>query len=93
MSGNIAIAPTVTWTPATVYAQGASVTPLNVNDPAVDLPQYQFVALVAGRSGSTPPAWARNAGVVLLDNTVTWICVGIALLDGITQQQPLGPNQ
>lgn len=85
--------PTVTWTPLTPYVQGSSVTPQNVNDPAVTLPQYQFVALTQGKSGAIAPAWPSNAGVQLQDGGVTWLCVGIALLDGATQQQPLYPNQ
>lgn len=87
------VLPTVTWSHITPYAVGASVTPLNVNDPAVDLPQPQFVALVAGTSGLTAPGWPTNAGVQVIDGSVTWLCVGIALLDGITQQQPLVPDQ
>lgn len=93
MLGVSSILPTVTWAASTTYPEGASVTPENVNDPAVNLPQYQFVAQTAGRSGSAPPVWATSAGVQVTDGTVVWICVGIALLDGITQQQPLGPNQ
>lgn len=93
IAGTSQVLPTTTWAASTPYAQGASVTPLNVNDPAVDLPQYQFIALVAGTSGAAAPAWPRNAGVQLTDGGVTWLCIGIALLDGVTQQQPLGPNQ
>lgn len=87
------ILPTTTWAHVTAYQKGASVTPRDVNDPAVDLPQYQFVALNTATSGLNAPAWPTNAGVQVIDGGVTWLCVGIALLDGITQQQPLGPNQ
>lgn len=90
--GNVTqMLPTVTWSAITVYPIGASVTPQNVNDPAVILPQMQFIALNAGTSGTSVPAWPLNAGVPVVDGSVTWLCVGVALMDGITQQQPLYP--
>ncbi len=93
IAGISQIQPTLTWTHITPYQAGASITPLNVNDPAVNLPQYQFLAVTAGTSGLQPPKWPTQAGVQVIDGGVTWLCVGIALLDGITQQQPLYPNQ
>lgn len=77
------IQPTHPWAPQATYSFGASVTPLNENNPNVTLPQYQFVCTVAGVSGALPPAWPRNAGVVLADGTVTWLCVGIYLDQGV----------
>lgn len=85
--------PTVTWSAVTFYRKGSNVTPQNVNSPAVNLPQPQFLALNAGISGAATPAWPTEAGVEIVDGAVTWLCVGIALLDGITQASPLGPNQ
>lgn len=85
------IQPTYTWTPSMPYLVGASVTPLNVNDPATPLPQMQFVALTAGQSGALPPVWAKQAGVKVPDGTLTWLCVGIALLDGITEPTSIFP--
>lgn len=84
--------PTLTWQANAPYLMGASVTPLNVNDPAVQTPQYQFVCAIPGTSGATPPKWPSHAGVQVVDNGVTWLCLGISLLDGITQAQPIGPN-
>lgn len=85
------IQPTYTWAPSTPYQVGASVTPLNVNDPTTQLPQMQFVALTAGQSGALPPVWPKQAGVKVTDGTLTWLCVGIALLDGITEQTATFP--
>jgi hypothetical protein len=75
--------PTVTWTHVTPYVAGATVTPLNPNDLTVDLPQYQFLALNKGVSGIQPPIWPTRAGVEVVDGGVTWLCLGIFLLDGI----------
>lgn len=63
-----------TWQPSTPYAKGASITPQGINDAAVDLPQYWFVALNAGTSGASPPAWATNAGVIVTDGDIAWLC-------------------
>ena len=53
------------WQPLTHYSAGDSITPQNVNDPDVDLPQNWFLCIVAGRSGATAPTWPTKAGVVL----------------------------
>lgn len=77
------ILPVSPWAPLATYSFGAGVTPLNENNPNVPLPQYQFVCIVSGTSGAVPPAWPRNNGVLVTDGTVTWICVGIYLDQGV----------
>lgn len=86
------IQPTNPWLPNTYYAEGASVSPLNGNSPAVNGPQYEYVASVSGTSGLLPPAWPQGTGTTVVDGTVTWFCVGLFLLDGATQQQQLLPT-
>lgn len=71
------ILPTRPWAPRAPYVKGASTTPLNVDNPNVTLPQYQFLAIVAGNSGPIPPVWPVHAGVEVQDGTVTWLCLGI----------------
>lgn len=53
------------WQRLTPYALGDSITPQNVDDPAVDLPQNWFLCIVAGTSGSTPPVWPTMPGVIV----------------------------
>jgi hypothetical protein len=77
------INPTAPWQASTVYAVGASVSPLNENNPSIQLPQYQFVATTAGTSGAVAPAWPAHAGVVVTDGTVKWLCLGIYIDDGV----------
>ena len=72
-----AILPNVPWAPLAPYVKGASVTPKNVNLSTTTLPQYQFVAISGGISGAQPPVWPTDAGVVVLDASVTWLCLGI----------------
>lgn len=76
------------WRASTLYRKGSTVTPLNVNDPSVDGPQYEFMALNQGTSGSFTPEWPTNAGVQFVDGDVTWLCLGIFLLDGGMQSLP-----
>lgn len=74
--------PVVPWTPTTFYQKGASVTPLNTSLETTPVPQYQFVALPPGGiSGQKPPAWPTHAGIEIQDGAVTWLCVGIYLLE------------
>jgi hypothetical protein len=77
--------PTTTWSHVTPYVAGATTTPLNPNDLTVDLPVYQFLALNNGTSGLQPPTWPTKAGVEVVDGQVTWLCLGIFLLDGAQQ--------
>lgn len=46
------ISPAFPWQPNTFYPRGASVTPLNQNDPNVTTPQLLFVCLFPGRSAA-----------------------------------------
>lgn len=75
------------WRPSRVYRKGSTVTPLNANDPSIDGPQYEFMALNNGVSGQAFPTWPSNAGVQFAEGTVTWLCLGLYLLDG--NQQPV----
>ena len=77
--------PTTTWSHVTPYVAGATTTPLNPNDLTVNLPVYQFLALNNGTSGLQPPVWPTKAGVRVVDGQVTWLCLGIFLLDGAQQ--------
>lgn len=74
--------PAVVWQPTRFFRGGASVTPENVNDVQVTLPQYEFIALNGGISGATTPDWPTAAGVHVTDGAIEWLCVGIFLLDG-----------
>lgn len=65
-----------TWQPNTPYARSASVTPMDINSPLVDLPQNWFVCLIAGTSGSTSPNWNVGPGSTVIDGTVTWLQYG-----------------
>ena len=70
--------PTVPWAALSPYVVGATVTPLNENDPTVTLPQYQFVAIFAsGTSGASAPAWTVKAGTTVADGGITWFNTGI----------------
>lgn len=53
------------WQRLTNYALGDSITPQNVDDENVQLPQNWFLCIVAGRSGATAPNWPDKAGVVV----------------------------
>lgn len=55
------------WQPLTDYAVGCSITPQNIDDPNVDLPQNWWVCIVAGKSGATAPDWPQKPGVILGD--------------------------
>jgi hypothetical protein len=77
----------VPWAPQATYAQGASVTPTNINQNPANTPQQQFVALNAGISGATPPAWPQTDGVLVADGTVQWMSIGWCL------DQATGGNQ
>lgn len=68
---------TYTWQPLAAYLKGASITPQNVNDPNVTLPQYEFIALQAGTSDIAPPIWPTSPGVTVLDGSVIWLNYGI----------------
>lgn len=74
------IQPTYPWAANATYILGSSVTPKDVNAGTTVLPQYQFVAVEAGRSGTVPPVWPTNAGVEVRDATVLWLCLGIYLI-------------
>jgi hypothetical protein len=65
------------WQPNTPYAKGASVTPLNINDENVPLPQNWFLAVSGGTSGATAPNWPVSPGVQFTEGGVTWLCLGI----------------
>ncbi len=85
INGIGAALPNQPWSANMPYLKGQLVTPVNPNDPPgsrgvqndVPLPIYQFMALSNGTSGATPPVWPTNAGVEVVDNTVTWLCVGL----------------
>lgn len=63
--GISAINPVTTWQPNAAYNPGDSITPQNIDDPNVNLPQYWFVCLLGGTSGASAPNWPSKAGVVL----------------------------
>ncbi len=71
------VGPVSPWHPNTPYLQSSSITPQNVDDPEVTLPQNWFVCLVGGTSGASPPAWPASAGVTVQDGTVLWLNYGI----------------
>lgn len=50
------------WQPNTFYNVGDTITPQDVDDQNVDLPQRWFVCLSAGLSGSAPPDWSTMTG-------------------------------
>jgi hypothetical protein len=77
LDGITAVGFRTTWQPNTPYARAASVTPQNINDPAVELPQQWFVCLTAGTSGATPPDWPTSPGVLVEDGTAVWINYGL----------------
>jgi hypothetical protein len=80
------------WNANAPYALGASVVPVNINDPAQVTPQKQFVCIAAGTSGSSPPSWTKSDGTTVTDGTVTWLNYGWCL-DCITpppSQSPYG---
>jgi hypothetical protein len=66
-----------TWQPSTPYAKGASVTPLDINDANVPLPQNWFLCVNAGTSGATVPHWPAAPGVQFTEGGVTWLNLGI----------------
>lgn len=51
------------WQPRTWYNVGDTVTPQNVDDQNVDLPQRWFVVLQAGLSGDVEPDWPDLTGI------------------------------
>lgn len=57
-----ALGPMRPWQPNTFYNVGDTVTPQDVDDQNVDLPQRWFVCLRAGLSGSAPPNWSDLTG-------------------------------
>lgn len=71
------VGPVAPWHPDTPYLQSSSVTPQDINDPEVTLPQNWFVCLVGGRSGATPPDWPASPGVTVQDGEVLWFGYGI----------------
>lgn len=75
--GISAVAPAAAWQALTGYARGQSITPLPVDADTTVLPQYWFVAQNAGKSGATPPQWPTHAGIITLDGTIFWQCLGI----------------
>jgi hypothetical protein len=59
------LGPVRVWQPNTWYNAGDTITPQNIDDQNVDLPQRWFVVLVPGMSGPTPPIWPDETGVTI----------------------------
>lgn len=55
------------WQPNTFYNVGDTITPQDVNDENVDLPQRWFVCLSPGLSGSVPPDWSTMTGTEVIE--------------------------
>ena len=60
-----ALGPRKTWQPNTYYEIGDTITPQNVDDSDVPLPQVWLVCIRSGYSGSTPPTFPPKSGVIL----------------------------
>jgi hypothetical protein len=60
-----ALGPVRVWQPRTHYSRGDTVTPQNIDDQNVDLPQRWFVCLKDRISGDTPPNWPDLTGVIV----------------------------
>lgn len=77
LEGITAVGFRTTWQPNTPYLRSASVTPQDINNQNVNLPQNWFVCLTAGTSGAAPPNWPTSPGVMVTDGTAVWINYGI----------------
>jgi hypothetical protein len=75
--GITSVGPVAPWRASTNYAMSASVTPQNIDDQNVDLPQYWFVCISPGKSGAKPPIWTTAPGTTVNDGTVVWFNYGI----------------
>lgn len=59
------LGPARPWQPNTWYNKGDTITPQNVDDEAVQLPQQWLVCMVSGFSGTVPPVFPVKTGVLL----------------------------
>lgn len=71
------VGPVSPWASGMPYLKSASITPQDIDDPEVTLPQTWFVCVVAGRSGAQPPQWPGGTGVLVNDGTVVWMSYGL----------------
>ncbi len=71
------VGPVSPWRQDFPYLKGASITPEDIDDPEVTLPQVWFVCIEAGTSGSTPPDWPGGTGVLVTDGGVLWMSYGL----------------
>lgn len=69
--------PVAPWQPNAAYQYLMSVTPQDINDEAVQLPQYWFICVSGGTSGATAPDWTTSAGTSVIDGEITWYNNGI----------------
>lgn len=58
------LGPARPWQPNTWYNKGETITPQNVDDKDVNLPQPWLVCMVSGLSGSVPPEFPTKTGVL-----------------------------
>lgn len=61
------VGPARPWQANTLYNVGDSITPLNVDLDTTPLPQNWWLCLLRGWSGSSPPVWPTEPGVILGD--------------------------
>lgn len=55
------------WSPNEIIKAGDSITPLDVTKDSTQLPQNQWVCVVSGKTGATPPEWPTEPGVIIGD--------------------------
>jgi hypothetical protein len=63
-----------TWSAATGYYYGQIVTPLASPNGLL------FRVVAAGTSGGSEPTWPTTVGKVVTDGSVTWACIGYAVI-------------
>ena len=59
-----ALGPVRVWQPDTYFEKRETITPQNIDDEAVQLPQTWLICIRSGWSGSTPPDFPKKTGVV-----------------------------
>jgi hypothetical protein len=58
-----------TWSPTTAYPADSNVVPLVANG-------YGYTTAGGGTSAAVAPNWPTTSGATVVDNTVTWTCLG-----------------